>query len=398
MTNVRTAIVAGGGIAGTVTAMALQRAGIAATVFEAYPSPADGVGGDLTIAPNGLRALGAIGADEAVREVGVPTPRMVMQTHRGRRLAEFDCFPELPVNLTLPRAALHRTLRDLAVSRGIEVKTGKRLASAKRAGDGVRARFDDDSSVEAEILVGADGIRSTVRTLIDPRAPEPAYTGLLGFGGVVERSGLPSTDGAQCLTFGKRAFFGYQIDDVGEVRWFANVPHAEPMTTEQARATSADEWLRRLRELYAEDTPAADIVGLAAEKDLVVAGPLEILPPVPRWHGERMVLVGDSAHAPSASSGQGASLAAESAVQLAICLRDAPTAEQAFLAYEEIRRPRVTRIAANAARSNSGKAAGPIGRALLGAAMPILFKTVMTPEKMFGWIHRHHVDWDRPSG
>lgn len=398
MTGVRTAIVIGGGIAGAVTAMALQRAGITATVFEAFGSPADGVGGDLTIAPNGLDALSALGAEKAVRAAGAATPRMIMQTHTGRRLAQFDCFPDLQVNLTLSRAALYRVLLDLAVSRGVEVKLGKRLSSVERAGAGVRARFADGSSTEAEILVGADGIRSTVRSLIDQRAPRPVYTGLLGFGGVVERSDLPGTRGAQHLTFGKRAFFGYQIDDGGEVRWFANVPHAEPMTTEQARSTSDGDWLRRLRELYAEDTPAADIMGLAGEKSLVIAGPLEILPPVPHWYGEKMVLVGDAAHAPSASSGQGASLAAESAVQLAICLRDEPTAEQAFRAYEAIRRPRVTRIAANAARSNNGKAAGPVGRALLGAAMPILFKTVMTPEKMFGWIHRHHIDWDGSRG
>ncbi|MET7763267.1 hypothetical protein ABZS71_15015 [Streptomyces sp. NPDC005393] len=77
----------------------------------------------------------------------------------------------------------------------------------------------------------------------------------------------------------------------------------------------------------------------------------------------------------SSSSGQGASLAAESAVQLARCLRDAPY-ERAFARYEELRRPRVERIIANAARTNSDKAAGPVGRVVRDLLMPVAMKLV----------------------
>jgi 2-polyprenyl-6-methoxyphenol hydroxylase-like FAD-dependent oxidoreductase len=67
MTAARTALVIGGGVAGPVTAMALQKAGIDATLYEAYPTSADGIGVTLTLAPNGLAALGILGADDAVR-------------------------------------------------------------------------------------------------------------------------------------------------------------------------------------------------------------------------------------------------------------------------------------------------------------------------------------------
>src|SRR6202000_3460538 len=97
------------------------------------------------------------------------------------------------------------------------------------------------------------------------------------------------------------------------------------------------------------------------------------------WHRGRMILVGDSAHAPSSSSGQGASLALEDAVELARCLRDHPTAEDAFGAFEASRRPRVERIARESARKNSAKTAGPVGRVLMGAAIRV-FARLSNPE------------------
>jgi len=69
MTTTRTALVIGGGIAGPVAAMALQKASIQATVYEAYDSTADGIGGGLSIAPNGLTALSILDADEVVRRI-----------------------------------------------------------------------------------------------------------------------------------------------------------------------------------------------------------------------------------------------------------------------------------------------------------------------------------------
>ena len=90
--------------------------------------------------------------------------------------------------------------------------------------------------------------------------------------------------------------------------------------------------------------------------ELVMTGPTLRMPPVPRWHRDRAVLVGDAVHAPSSSSGQGASLALESAVELARCLRDAVDVSAAFRLYESIRRPRVEAVAAMAAAANDAKA------------------------------------------
>jgi 2-polyprenyl-6-methoxyphenol hydroxylase-like FAD-dependent oxidoreductase len=104
-----------------------------------------------------------------------------------------------------------------------------------------------------------------------------------------------------------------------------------------------------------------------------------------------MTLIGDAAHAASSSSGQGASIAAESAVELARCMRDLPY-DQAFAAYEQLRRPRVERIIKLGARTNSNKTAGPVGRVLRDLVMPATMKLI-NPEKM-AWQFDHHIDWD----
>ncbi len=121
------------------------------------------------------------------------------------------------------------------------------------------------------------------------------------------------------------------------------------------------------------------------------------MPPVPHWFRGRMVLVGDAVHAPSNSTGQGASLAIESAIQLARCLRDLPDAGSAFAAYESLRRTRVEKITKRGARINHAKAPGPVARKMMQLMMPIMFK-MMNPEKTMGWEQRYTIDWDAPVG
>ncbi|MGW4518980.1 FAD-dependent oxidoreductase [Streptomyces sp. NPDC004393] len=385
MLRTRTAIVVGGGIAGPVAALALRRAGIAATVHESHATTADGVGGALGIAPNGRAALGLIG----LGQIGAPMNAIVLQNHKGRTITEI----RQPMEFSW-RADLYRRLYDLALKQGIQVHHGHELVDVRESATGIRAVFADGTlSEEADVLIGADGLRSTVRRLIDPQAPQPRYSGLLGFGAQVDGTGLPPTGDRMYMAFGRRAFFGYQTFDDGTGVWFANLPHPY-LTWKEMRQTPNEEWLRILGEAFAKDTvPALDLLRRTVPEDLITSGPMEDLPHVPHWHRGRMVLAGDAVHATSPSSGQGVSLAAESAVELARTLRDLPHPE-AFAAYEHARRDRVERVIAQAARTNSGKAAGPAGRVFRDALLP-LFARLATPEKM-AWQYDHRIRWDTP--
>jgi len=182
------------------------------------------------------------------------------------------------------------------------------------------------------------------------------------------------------MIFGRRAFFGYVVPSgaTDEVWWFANVPQREEHTP--------------LGDLFAHDAgPAAALI--EATDDIGPSFPIHTVPHVRRWQDGRAVLVGDAAHAPSPSSGQGASLAVEDAVVLAQLLRDAPAAKTALAAYERARRERVERIVKWAARVNSSKAAGPVGRRIRDAVMPAILR--MTADSAaVRRIHDHHIDWE----
>jgi FAD-dependent urate hydroxylase len=389
----RTAIIVGGGIAGPVAAMALQKAGIEATVHEAYDSTADHAGGGMSIAPNGQFALDTIGAGDIVRDIGIPVTSMGLRSWNGKQLARFAPPDRLPPMRFVWRADLYRGIYAEAARRSIRIVHGKRLVDAVETDSAVTAHFADGTRASADILIGADGIRSTVRTLIDPAAPSPHYAGLVSFGARMDACGLPSTDGVMYLCFGRNAFFGYQIFDDTSAVWFANVPRREAMTLAEAQAVGAKEWLRTLHVLFAHDrTPALTMITRTPADDLLITGPVENMPAqLPTWTRGRTTLIGDAAHAASSSSGQGASIAVESAVELARCLRDLPYG-QAFEAYERLRRPRVERIIKLGERTNSDKSAGPVGRVLRDLLMPPLMKLVSNPEKT-AWQFDHHIDW-----
>jgi 2-polyprenyl-6-methoxyphenol hydroxylase-like FAD-dependent oxidoreductase len=181
------ALIVGGGIAGPVAAMALQRAGIEAVVYEAYPQTAEEVGSYLTVASNGLDALRAIDADRAVLDAGFPTPTNLLLSSGDRRLGRVPNGGRLADETaahTIKRARLYRALHQHASDRGIQVAFGKRLVDTQPTPDGdVLATFENSTQVAGGLLVRADGVHSTTRALIDPAAPAGRYVGLVNFGG-----------------------------------------------------------------------------------------------------------------------------------------------------------------------------------------------------------------------
>lgn len=394
MSGVKTALVIGGGISGPVAAMALRKAGIKAKIFEAYDGSGNGIGGTLAIAPNGLAALGVIGADEAVRSIAVQITSMAMAVGRKR----IGMLPTLPGQAPLQlvhRNELHQFLHNLAGESGIEFEYRKKLVSVTEEPGRVIASFADGTQASADILIGADGVHSTVRTLIDPQAPGPHYTGLLGFEAVVDAE-VDTAPGTMTFVFGKRGYYLYTPLPGGGTRWGINLPQDRPMTLVEARAIPAERWLETLRTAYGDEDPGGRLVRATTAAALTAVGSLHIMPSVPHWSRGRLVLTGDAAHAPSNSSGQGASLAIESAVQLARCLRDLPDPAHAFAAYESLRRQRVEGVAKRASRINQVKAPGPVARALMPILMPLMLNTVMKPERTMGEEQRYRIDWPAP--
>jgi 2-polyprenyl-6-methoxyphenol hydroxylase-like FAD-dependent oxidoreductase len=388
----RKAVVIGGGIAGPVAAMALQKAGIEATVHEAHPGTADGVGGMLTLAPNGLAALGLLDLDDEVRRIGLPMTRMLIADGQGRPIGVVPGLAGLPPSVAMFRADLYRCLHDQAQRRGIAIVPGQEFVGADESAAGITARFADGSSADGDVVIGADGTHSVVRTLIDPHAPGPQNVPLLNFGAVADVS-IGAEPETTYFVFGRRVFLGYWAQPDGTTAWFSNLPYAEPMTPAQAQHRPAAEWLEVLRAACADDAPGARLLQHTRAEDLVALGSIEIMPSVPQWSRDRLVLIGDAVHAPSPSSGQGASLSIESALLLARCLRDFPDRATAFARYEALRRARVEKVAARAARTNNSKTLGPVAIAMMRWMMPLATRTFLTPERTLGLEQRYRIDW-----
>jgi 2-polyprenyl-6-methoxyphenol hydroxylase-like FAD-dependent oxidoreductase len=389
----KTALIIGGGIAGPVAALALQRAGFAVTVFEARRQPGSDAGSYLSVASNGLDALAAIGADRAALAGSFSTTDLILCSGAGKRLATLPIGARRPSGgtVTVRRATLHRALHEHAASQGIRFEYDKRLVDAA-TGARVRARFADGSEAAGDLIVGCDGIHSATRRIIDPHAPLPRYVGLLNFGGYTAGT-TAAPPGAWQMIFGKRAFFGYTTDPAGGTVWFANVPR-HPATRDERARTSTCAWKEYLAGLFAEDCGPARTLIAAGEIELA-ADNTHDLPSVPVWHRQSMIVIGDAAHAPSPSSGQGASLAIEDGVVLAKCLRDLRDTTQAFAAFERLRRRRAERIVAHGARSSHNKTAGPIGRVVRDLMLPWVFRYLVN-EKSLSWIYDYRINWDTP--
>ncbi|GAA3530242.1 FAD-dependent monooxygenase [Amycolatopsis ultiminotia] len=360
-------LVAGGGIAGTVTAMAVQRAGHEPVVCEAHPSGGADAGAFLTVMHNGMDALRAIDAETPVVEASFAAFGVELVSPDGATLStrQFDT-EALAGPRTLTRAAFYRVLQDEAQRRGITVAHRRRLVSATAGAPGVTATFEDGSTVSGDILVGADGLHSVVRRLIDPDCGPPRFTGLTVVYGYTRAAGLPAAPGVYRMIRGSRAAFGFTTAPDGATFWFARIPDTERPRTELAAVTPAG-WREFTGAAFDGDPlPCAEIV--AATGDEVYGGHSYDLPTTRRWSTPAMVLAGDSAHAASPAAGQGASMALEDAVVLAQCLRDLPDPASAFAAYERLRRSRVEKLVAASAGQDVGEDRG--------------------------WLYRHHLDWD----
>ncbi|MBB5889347.1 FAD-dependent oxidoreductase [Kutzneria kofuensis] len=373
-------LIIGGGIAGTSAALAVHKAGLDVTVFEAHPDSGADIGAFLTLASNGMIALAQLDAAEAVARVGFPLTAMRVTAHNGDVLAVTPIGEQddpLRHYRCIGRAELGAALRAEARRRGIEIVHGKRLIGV----DDGTVTFEDGSTATGDLILGADGLNSTVRSLIAPTSPR--YAGQRVFYGYTTDAKPDHEPGRIEMLRGSGTAIGYAVSPEGETNWFCRVPDTE-LTAEEIAAGSPEQWRETLLPLVRPDaTPAAEII--AATTDRLMVTNARDLPEGMPWRAGRMLLVGDAAHAASPATGQGASMALEDAVVLGKALRDLGVTTEALDAYETLRRPRVEQNIATSARFTAART----GSTTPPSARP---KPSEQPDFLA------HLDWSRPTG
>jgi FAD-dependent urate hydroxylase len=158
------ALIIGGGIAGPVAALLLQRVGMEVEIYEARDEPQDYASSWLILACNGLHVLRTLELDGPVVAEASPIPRMILSAGKGKRLGELPngARPEVgAASLVVKRGTLSRVLREEALRQGIPMAFGKKLQDLHVNGEeGVSAIFADGTSAQGSLLIGADGIHS----------------------------------------------------------------------------------------------------------------------------------------------------------------------------------------------------------------------------------------------
>lgn len=320
------AIIIGAGIGGLMTAIALQKVGIAAQIYEQAPE-ARAVGAGLTLWANAVRCLEQVGLDHVVQAAYMDGGGGIRRWD-GQALSIIDTAL-VKARYHAPIIVVHRAefLDALLHAAGHVVHYGKRLIRYENHGDSITAFFEDGTSAQADLLIGTDGIHSLVRQQMHPQV-SPVYRGYAAWRGVVdfqhERVGNMWGE-----AWGRGARFGIVPLTRNRVYWFAtaNRPKNSPPAQHQS------ELLRLFGNWH---QPIPQLIQQTAES-AILYNDIADLETLPHWLDGRAVLLGDAAHAMTPNLGQGACQAIEDALTLAYTLNEAPRLEVALSQYEKLR-------------------------------------------------------------
>jgi 2-polyprenyl-6-methoxyphenol hydroxylase-like FAD-dependent oxidoreductase len=317
-----------------VAAIALRHDGHEVHVFEKASELAE-VGAAISLWPNALAALGLLRLEDEVRSLGQWEHSGALLKPSGQSLWEFDNR-----NLMILRPALQEAL--LRAVDDVPLRLGMRCTGVSASGKSVNVPFENGSDQPFDLVVGADGLRSAVRSAIAPSDTSPTYPGYTAWRAVVHAPGLVPT---AWLTIGRGLqFLAAPLPD-GHVYW-------SPMVT--MRLEEADriaDHLGFLGERFGSwHQPIPELLKRTSEA-ACFATPVFCRPP-PNWlHRGRVVLIGDAAHPMTPDLGQGACQAIEDAVVLADSLRQLPgNVDLALSEFASRRLKRVRRIVNEARR------------------------------------------------
>jgi 2-polyprenyl-6-methoxyphenol hydroxylase-like FAD-dependent oxidoreductase len=329
------ALIVGGGIGGLTVAIALQQVGVEVQLFE-RASVLRAAGAGLAVELNAMRVYQHLGLMDEIHRRGMPIDGLSLRSWQGETLANVSLKP-LIAKLGITPAVLHRaelqTALLTAVGEGV-VHLDAQVVKCQQDEAGVSLFLADGQQVHGDLLIGADGIHSVIRSQLFGERPL-RFAGYTTWRGVV-----PYEDKDQLYEswgpHGRR--FGYASLRGGQVYWFTCVK------TFQGSKVGRDAKKQALRNWFQHwHKPIEELIE-ATDEQTILCNDIYDLQPLPQWGKGRITLLGDAAHAMTPDLGQGASQAIEDALVLAQWVHHFQNVEDAILAYERRRIKRANRI------------------------------------------------------
>jgi salicylate hydroxylase len=336
--------VIGGGLGGAAAALALHRRGFEVGLYEKSEEISE-IGAGLNLSPNAMKAFRYLGVEDAAMDTGFQALEQVIRSYRsGRVIARPRRSGDVVERYGASFITMH--LADLlnlfvgALPDAI-LHTGAECTGAESRNGRAAAHFADGTTVEADIVIGADGIHSAVRDSVFGKI-EPRFTGCICWRGLVPGEALPDPDFARQMV----AWWGphghivhYPVRRRDQLVNFVAHYDSDGWTEES--------WTHECDRSELMDTYArwnTDLLGLIESSDKYYKWALYDRDPLDAWTSGRVALLGDSAHPMLPYLGQGACMAIEDACILTEALARSPEdPDRALRNYERIRKPRATR-------------------------------------------------------
>ena len=382
----REVAVVGAGIGGLATALAMAARGAKVKVFEQSPDVSE-VGAGLQITPNGVAVLDALGLGEELRRIGVAASALELRDYRrGSRVVRLDFgagSSDRPY-LLLHRADLIALMTKAAVTAGIEISTGRAVTSVVEGPSSACAVFSDSTSMDVPLLIGADGLHSRLRPVLNKNAPA-TFTGQVAWRAIVRAPDARRRHIEVHMGPGRHVVT-YPLRN-GEMLNVVAVEEREEWSEEGWNHPGQPDRMRREFSMF-----GPEIRHVLGQIETVNVWGLFRHPVALRWFGAYTALVGDAAHPTLPFLAQGANMALEDAWVLAECL-DRASQAAALADYQRRRRGRVVRVieAANANARNyhlRNPAVRLAAHSLLHVAGRISPRRVLG---RFDWIHQFDV-------
>jgi salicylate hydroxylase len=338
-TRCRIAVV-GGGLAGLAAAQALKAFGVKAEVFETAPALGE-IGAAVNASPQAVKALRAIGVGERIAAVGHASPGIHTRNMQTGEFLEFNDRHKAAAKYGAPYYSFHRADLLDALASGLDhsaIHLGHRLTGLEEHSGGVTLTFANGAQVEAEYVIGADGVRSVIRQTLYG-ADNPTYTGQMVWRALLNASDVPAE----------------VLEPTGHIQWVGPgchllayyiraKKHVNIVTQEDTDKWVEEGWSTRgdpdeMRLSF--PNPEPHLKKLLSLVNECSKWGLFTRPLTQNWGRGRIQLIGDAAHAMLPNAGQGACQAFEDAYILSRWVNACPDPAEAFANFRRIRIPRV---------------------------------------------------------